>query len=649
LTKMSSMIDRRTEAVLNADTAQDNIQEKSPRLSFIVPVYNVEQHLARCLDSLVGQTFQDIEIIVVNDGSPDNSQEIINRYAEEYPSLVRPFEKPNGGLSDARNFGLEYARGEYVVFVDSDDYVSKELAEKTLAKAAEHDADIVGFRLYQVTHNRLRIQKNNYIDQFQQGGCSVVQNPSILLAARPYAWNKIYRKKLFFENNIRYPVGQHYEDSATTYNLLLMANRIDFVNEPFYFYIIDRPDSITNVVDHRIYDVFKSVESFMTFYKAHGAYEICKNVLDELARTFIFARLVQILSVANEEFAIQFIDDAYEKLNNFAPNWNKNPYYWLAKVSWLSKRKRLYVLRSKASFYKFYYRVHQKRLRKNAMKRANKQPPSMETVQKLQDIQLGILAVVDRFCRRHNLTYYLAEGTLLGAVRHEGFIPWDDDVDIVMPRKDYEKFISLFDKQEIENCVMLNQFTYSKYYLTFTKIAYLEKTGFVNRLDRFPNRFSGPSIDIFPLDHGVEKEDPKRVRKIRFYRDILLYKSRYMRLRGHKRIRQLPFFVQWFFSYKKLHQIIRDLYTQYNELETGYLTNFASSYRVSKETFPKEAFAEQVEAKFGDQKFFIPSDAETVLSRIYGNWKKLPPENRQIPRHSLCYEPKFDPREDEKK
>ena len=113
------------------------------KVSIIVPVYGVEEWLERCMESLVHQTLQDIEIIVVNDGSPDNSQEIIDRYVKEYPDLVQGHIKENGGLSDARNYGLQYATGEYIAFVDSDDYVDVTMYEKLYKKAIEEESDAV--------------------------------------------------------------------------------------------------------------------------------------------------------------------------------------------------------------------------------------------------------------------------------------------------------------------------------------------------------------------------------------------------------------------------------------------------------------------------------------------------------------------------
>ena len=112
-------------------------------VSIVVPVYNVENYLAKCLDSLVNQTLKDIEVIVVNDGSPDNSQKIIDKYVKKYPKLVKSFIKENGGQGSARNFGLEYAKGEYIAYVDSDDYVETNMFEEMYNIASKENSDIV--------------------------------------------------------------------------------------------------------------------------------------------------------------------------------------------------------------------------------------------------------------------------------------------------------------------------------------------------------------------------------------------------------------------------------------------------------------------------------------------------------------------------
>ena len=113
------------------------------KVTVIVPVYKTEEYLKKCLDSLVNQTLDNMEIIVVNDGSPDNSQKIIEEYKSLYPNIIKSFIKKNGGLSDARNFGLKYAKGEYIAFVDSDDYVSINMMQEMYNYASNNNKDIV--------------------------------------------------------------------------------------------------------------------------------------------------------------------------------------------------------------------------------------------------------------------------------------------------------------------------------------------------------------------------------------------------------------------------------------------------------------------------------------------------------------------------
>ena len=111
-----------------------------PKVSIIVPIYNVEEYLERCINSLIGQTLEDIQIILVNDGSTDKSGEIAKRYASKYKEKIMYLEKTNGGLSDARNYGLPYATGEYIAFLDSDDYIEKEAYQEMYEKAKEGQA-----------------------------------------------------------------------------------------------------------------------------------------------------------------------------------------------------------------------------------------------------------------------------------------------------------------------------------------------------------------------------------------------------------------------------------------------------------------------------------------------------------------------------
>ena len=127
----------------------------NPKVSIIIPVYNVEKYLKKCLDSVVNQTLKDIEIIVVNDGSPDNSQKIIDEYAKKY-SQIASYTKENGGLSDARNYGIKKSKGKYLAFIDSDDFIDHDMIKKMYNKAVKENLDIVVCNSVEVYENGLK-------------------------------------------------------------------------------------------------------------------------------------------------------------------------------------------------------------------------------------------------------------------------------------------------------------------------------------------------------------------------------------------------------------------------------------------------------------------------------------------------------------
>ena len=245
---------------------------------------------------------------------------------------------------------------------------------------------------------------------------------------------------------------------------------------------------------------------------------------------------------------------------------------------------------------------------------------------------------MDRFCEARGLVYYLAEGTLLGAVRHHGFIPWDDDVDIMMPREDYEKFLREWGKQSIDQCVLLHQSTYGKYYLPFAKIVSRAPTGFRSFQRITPECFHGPCIDVFPLDHGVAFNDPgqlKICRQIRRVRNILLTKVGYIK---NKKKRRKYWLRSKLYGFDYLFQKLYRLSTSNMDRDSAYFVNFASSYLVDRECFPKDCFGEPVKVQFEDTQLSIPQKADKILTRIYGDYMQLPPEQKRVCRHTFYRE-----------
>ena len=195
------------------------------KVSVIVPIYNVEKYLPKCLDSLVNQTLDDIEIILVNDGSLDNSGKIAKEYSEKYQDKIIYLEKENGGLSDARNYGIPYATGEYIAFLDSDDYIDIDAYKQMYEKAKKEDADFLECDFIWEYPNKKVIDKRIDYKNKQE----------MLAVVRVVAWNKLIKRDLIIKNNIRFPKGLRYEDIEFTYKLLPYLNKISYIDKNFMY------------------------------------------------------------------------------------------------------------------------------------------------------------------------------------------------------------------------------------------------------------------------------------------------------------------------------------------------------------------------------------------------------------------------------
>ena len=204
-------------------------------VSIIVPVYNVEKYLRKCVESLINQSYKNIEIILVDDGSMDGSGKICDDYRGH--KRVTVIHKKNGGLSDARNAGIKIARGELIVFVDSDDWVERNFVEDLVKIAAEEKADIVicGFLEEDSGGNVIggRHDSRETIKTF--GPHEAIEDLLLEKTITNHAWNKLYPTSFFKE--IRYPKGSLMEDIGTTYRLLMKAKRIAVTNKPLYHYL----------------------------------------------------------------------------------------------------------------------------------------------------------------------------------------------------------------------------------------------------------------------------------------------------------------------------------------------------------------------------------------------------------------------------
>ena len=286
------------------------------KVSVIVPFYNVEKYIDRCLNSLVNQTLEDIEIIIVNDGSKDNSETIAKEYASKYKNKIIYLKKENGGLSDARNYAIPYATGEYIAFLDSDDYVEVNMYEQMYEKAKKENADIVECDfLWEYPNEKIESKGRIYKDKHD-----------ILLNARVVAWNKLIKKELIEKTKIKFPYGLRYEDVEFFYKLIPYINKLDIVNKPFVHYV-QRDNSISNSQNSRTKEIIDILDNVINYYKENAIYEEYKNELEyNYARYILCSSLLRMIMIENKKERKEIINDSWNKLNDTFPNWKKNKY-----------------------------------------------------------------------------------------------------------------------------------------------------------------------------------------------------------------------------------------------------------------------------------------------------------------------------------
>ena len=228
-------------------------------LTVVIPVYNVEKYLNRCLESILIQEWKNYDIILVDDGSTDHSPQICDDYVKAY-DFISVIHKENGGPSEARNTGISHAKGEYVYFPDSDDWIEPDTFI-ALAEALESQKfDIISFNREFVKGEEDVIISDPVETQVFEGKDAFVQmlKHSYITG---FANDKIYRKSLFTDHNVQFPIGKYYEDLGTNYKLFLSAKKVYATNQKYYHYLIDNPDSITQSWNE------KKFRDMLGFYK----------------------------------------------------------------------------------------------------------------------------------------------------------------------------------------------------------------------------------------------------------------------------------------------------------------------------------------------------------------------------------------------
>ena len=298
------------------------------KLSVIIPVYNVEEYLEKCVNSVIEPGVKSIkngnapeyEIIIVDDGATDSTPQIADNFARLYPELVRVIHTENGGLGAARNLGIEASQAEYLYFIDSDDYLV-DGGMQTIIDSIQQDYDICIFDTIAINIDGKELK--------YMPGCSRTENLSLkqfpeLLLESPHAWNKIYRRTLYTENNIKYPSRVWFEDICTVLKLYCFTDKITYIPKALHRYL-QRKGSILNSGNAaRNIEIIPAMDEIVNFYRSEGRGDELQYILEYLV--FHSQFLTASVRVCMADFKSPVLNKLTEDFISKFPNYANNPY-----------------------------------------------------------------------------------------------------------------------------------------------------------------------------------------------------------------------------------------------------------------------------------------------------------------------------------
>ncbi len=318
-------------------------------ISVIIPVYNMVAYLERCFESIVLSPFPSMEIILVNDGSKDASGTMCDALAKQYPDFVSVIHQKNLGLSEARNTGLRAAKGEYIFFIDSDDYIQNDALATLATQLKKHDyPDMLGFD-YRCIDEQGNTREGRVLNPSSfYTKLSIEQEPQILLLMHT-AWSRVVKRSIYHENNIQFKPGVRYEDLCTTPKILSCCKTVVYIPDVLYYYLI-RDGSIMhsgNIEDYN--DFFPVLEELVSWFKQ-------KNIFERYYNELVMLAVCNLLFVTSKGILTQcsfhpILDKQLYFLNDNFPNWWKSQYVKTTsrnnKIHIFLRRHRLYMLMHK--------------------------------------------------------------------------------------------------------------------------------------------------------------------------------------------------------------------------------------------------------------------------------------------------------------
>ena len=290
-------------------------------ISVIIPVYNVDKYLPKCIDSIINQTYKNLEIILIDDGSTDSSPKICDEYMNK-DSRIIVIHKDNGGLSSARNKGIEVAKGNLICFIDSDDYLELNMLEELKNNMDKYDSDIACCNFYDIKNevSSLRIKKDTNIEFVSSEKEKFINIQNEYSPLTYYAWNKLYKKELF--NNIKFPEGRLYEYTYILCDIFEKATKISFTLKPLYNYVY-RSSSLGNAFNLKHFDKIGSFNKKIEFFDSKKYYDLSnkekKGKACELIRNLAKMKLNKI---KNKEVYEKYYEELIKTVKEL--KWNES-------------------------------------------------------------------------------------------------------------------------------------------------------------------------------------------------------------------------------------------------------------------------------------------------------------------------------------
>lgn len=290
------------------------------KLSVIVPCYNVSKYLNACVDSLIDAKVDSMEIVLVNDGSTDNTLDICNEYKKKYPKLIKVIDKKNGGLSDARNVGIDKSKGDYISFVDSDDTVEKDLYTKVIDKIDSGDYEIIVFGENRIfSDHTIKVSSGVNIECKDQEDIKKIM-PYIY----PAACNKIYKRELF--DKVKFKKGIWYEDVEFIYRLLPLVSKLTYIDGYYYNYY-QREGSITYTYNSKLYDLVDNLNGLVDYYKNNHLYHEYHDELEYFYVRYSYATFIKRLAKMKDRREYnKGVNTVISNVNKYFPSYRDNKY-----------------------------------------------------------------------------------------------------------------------------------------------------------------------------------------------------------------------------------------------------------------------------------------------------------------------------------